>query len=83
MQEGSVTPSEAKLKAKARKLRDTLALFPVMPNEALVDLDFVGAFYSRSPASIWRDVKAGRIAQPVKAGPRCTRWTVGSLRSPI
>ena len=83
MQEGSVTPSEAKLKAKARKLRDTLALFPVMPNEALVDINFVCAYYSRSVASIRRDVEARRIAQPVKAGPRCMRWTVGSLRSPI
>jgi hypothetical protein len=74
------TASEAKRIGKAARLREMLELFPILPNEARVDLDFVCILKRRSKASIWRDVAAGRLAPPVKAGPRCTRWLVGDIR---
>lgn len=74
----------AQLKAaqqrKATKLAEQLALFASLPDEALVALPTVCALRGRSPASIWRDVKAGRCPAPVSAGPRCTRWRAGDLR---
>lgn len=54
--------------------------FDHLPNTALVPLPVVAAIRGRSPASIWRDVRAGRLPAPINAGPRCTRWRVGDLR---
>lgn len=51
-----------------------------LPNDARVSLPVVVILTGRSPASVWRDVKAGRLPEPVKAGPRCSRWIVGDLR---
>lgn len=65
---------------KLKKLADQLALFDSLPDCALVAMPIVCAVKGRSSASVWRDVAAGRIAQPVKAGPRSTRWRVGDLR---
>jgi len=65
---------------KAAKLAETLALWNTLPDEALVALPVVCAIRGRSPASIWRDVAAGRCPSPVSAGPRCTRWKIGDLR---
>lgn len=73
------TPDQAKAR-KAAKLTEKLKLFPILPDEAQVDIDVVCAVRGRSPASTWRDVKAGRCPAPIKAGPHCTRWRVGDLR---
>lgn len=67
--------------SKTRKLAEQIALFDSLPDCALVALPVVCAIRGRSPASIWRDVSAGRLPAPVKAGPRCTRWKVGDLRA--
>lgn len=72
------TPN-AKKAAKAAKLAEQLKLFDSLPDEALVPLPVVCAIRGRSPASIWRDVSAGRLAKPVAAGPRCTRWRKADL----
>jgi hypothetical protein len=80
MTERTITASEARRISKAAKLRETLELFPILPNEALVDMAFVCFYKSRSRVSIGRDVAAGRLAPPVKVGPRCIRWRVGDLR---
>lgn len=68
---------------KAAKLADHLSRYQLLPDNALVDIDVVCAIRGRSPASIWRDVAAGRLAKPVSAGPRCTRWQVGDLRASV
>lgn len=65
---------------KDRKLREQLERFDILPDNAFVDLHVVCAIRGRSPASTWRDVKAGRCPAPVSVGPRCTRWRVGDLR---
>ncbi len=67
--------------SKSTKLVEQIKLFDSLPDCALVALPVVCAIRGRSPASIWRDVKAGRCPTPVAAGPRCTRWRVGDLRA--
>lgn len=54
--------------------------FDTLPDTARVALPVVSLITGRSPASVWRDVNAGRLPSPVKTGPRCTRWVVGDLR---
>ncbi len=54
--------------------------FDSLPDAARVDIRVVTTVAGRSPASIWRDVAAGRMPAPVKVGPRATRWIVGELR---
>lgn len=71
---------EAAKARKSSKLAEQLELFKSLPDCALVPINVVCAIRGRSPASIWRDVKAGRCPAPVKAGPRCTRWKVSDLR---
>lgn len=63
------------------RLQRRLALVGSMPDEAAIDIQILSILLSRSIASIWRDVKAGRIARPFKAGPRSTRWRLGDVRS--
>lgn len=74
------TPNQAR---KAAKLAEILALWNNLPDEALVPLPVVCAIRGRSPASIYRDVKAGRCPAPVSAGPRSSRWKVGQLRQQL
>jgi predicted DNA-binding transcriptional regulator AlpA len=64
-----------------QRLRRTLELFPSLPDEALVDVRVVAAIRGRSVPSTWRDVAAGRLAEPVKIGPGSTRWTAGNVRA--
>lgn len=54
--------------------------FDSLPDAARIPLSVVVVVTGRSPASIWRDVRAGRMPAPIKCGPRCTRWIVGQLR---
>jgi predicted DNA-binding transcriptional regulator AlpA len=68
---------------KATKLVEQVALFSSLPDCANVALPVVCALLGRSPASIWRDVKAGRCPAPAKVGPRSTRWNVGELRKSL
>lgn len=67
----------------AARIPDALAAFPHLPDEAFVDIKVVCAVTSRSSASTWRDVKAGRLPAPYKIGPRSTRWKVGELRAAL
>ena len=48
---------------------------------ALLDIKDVCAVVRMSP-SWWHDeVRAGRAPQPLRYGPRCTRWTAASIRN--
>ena len=53
----------------AARIPDALAAFPHLPDEAFADIKTVSAVTSRSPASIWRDVKAGRLPAPTRSAP--------------
>jgi len=65
--------------SKQNKLAEQIKLFDSLPDCALVALPIVCAIRGRSPASIWRDVAAGRLAKPVSAGPHCTPRPKGDL----
>ncbi len=60
---------------------NSLRQFDQLPDSALVSVRVVSLLLGRSQASIWRDVKSGRLAKPVRIGQRCTRWRVGDLRA--
>jgi predicted DNA-binding transcriptional regulator AlpA len=57
--------------------------FDDMPNSARIDVNTVSIITGRSKASVWRDVKAKRLPEPVRSGLRCTRWIVGDLRKAL
>lgn len=65
---------------KAQKLAEQVALFDSLPSNARVALPLVCALLGRSRASIYRDVREGRIPAPEKAGLRSIRWKAGDVR---
>lgn len=67
-------------KTKPAAIPPAAVHFDTLPDTARVALPVVSLVTGRSPASVWRDVAAGRMPAPVKAGPRATRWIVGELR---
>jgi len=60
---------------------DHLSSFDGLPDTALVDVHTITALAKRSRASLWRDVKAGRLPQPVAIGPKTRRWRVEDVRA--
>jgi len=60
---------------------DHLTSFDGLPDNALVDVHTITALAKRSRASLWRDVRAGRLPQPVAIGPRTRRWRVADVRA--
>ena len=73
------TPTLKSLKADER-LAKKLEQFDLLPEAAFVDNKLVCTVSDRSPSSIQRDVKAGRLAPPIKIGPNAIRWRVGDIR---
>ena len=65
------------------RLTKKLEQFDVLPETAFVDNKLVCAVCDRSPSSIQRDVKAGRLAPPIKIGPNAVRWRVGDVRKSL
>lgn len=57
-----------------------LAHFDRLPDDAIVDVKVFAALRGRSVSSTWRDVRAGRIPDPVRVGPMSPRWSVGTIR---
>ena len=51
-----------------------------LPAEALVSAKELSILSGRSRASIWRDVLAGRLPQPIAIGPQALRWRVSDVR---
>jgi predicted DNA-binding transcriptional regulator AlpA len=75
---------ETKVMTKAEeRLERRLKQFDILPETAFVDLKLICALCDRSPSSIQRDVRAGRLAPPIKLGPgtkSSVRWRVGDIR---
>jgi predicted DNA-binding transcriptional regulator AlpA len=71
------TPRPSKAEVRLSK---KLEQFDTLPEDAFVDNKVVCAVCDRSASSIQRDVKAGRLAAPVKIGPNAVRWRVGDVR---
>ena len=72
-------PTPRLSKADERLARE-LELFDSKPDDALVSIKLVCAVRERSASSTLRDVKAGRLAPPIKIGPNATRFRVGDVR---
>jgi predicted DNA-binding transcriptional regulator AlpA len=64
---------------KAKLLATQLAQFNSLPECALIGIPLLGALLRRSRASIYRDLKVGRLPAPVKFGDS-TRWRAGEIR---
>jgi predicted DNA-binding transcriptional regulator AlpA len=60
---------------------DHVAAFDNLPDAALIDLPTVSALASRSRASVYRDVAAGRLSRPVRVGLQSVRWRVADVRA--
>ncbi len=58
-----------------------IAAFDHLPDDALLNVREVSALACRSVPSVWRDAKAGVLAQPVKVGVKATRWRVVDVRN--
>ena len=52
-----------------------------LPAEALVSAKELSILSGRSRASIWRDVQAGRLPQPIAIGPQARRWRMVDVRA--
>lgn len=58
-----------------------IAKFDQMPDSFLLTAKEVCQITSRSRTSLWRDVKDGRLAPPVRVGARSSRWTARAVRN--
>lgn len=60
---------------------EALRNFDTLPDSANVRLPVVQVLYGGcSHATVWRNVKSGRIPAPRKLTARVTAWNVGELR---
>lgn len=57
--------------------------FHRLSNASYISIRVLSFVLHRSVASLWRDVAAGRLPQPVKIGPNSTRFLVGSIREAL
>ncbi|MCA3642794.1 MAG: transcriptional regulator [Burkholderia sp.] len=64
-------------------LLDSLKDFDNLPTVALVRQPVVEVLFACSSTSVWRNVKSGRIPQPVKVSAGVTAWRVGDLRAAL
>ena len=55
--------------------------FDTLPDSALLDVKEIRFLAGRSPASIWRDVKRGRLPRPISIGPNASRWRAADVRT--
>jgi predicted DNA-binding transcriptional regulator AlpA len=62
---------------------NTLANLDLMPNTAFVRLPVVAMAYGYSKATVWRNVKKGKMPKPVKLSERCTGWNVGEIKADL
>lgn len=70
------------LKTRNSKIAGTrLQEFDQMPGSALMSAKELSSLINRSRASIWRDVQAGRLPQPIAIGPQARRWRVSDVRA--
>ncbi len=72
-------PTPKPSKAEKRLARE-LELFDSQPDGALITTKLVCVLRGRSPSSNQRDVKAGRLAPPIRIGPNAIRFRVGDVR---
>jgi predicted DNA-binding transcriptional regulator AlpA len=52
-----------------------------LPTGSLVSAKELSLLASRSRASLWRDVREGRLPQPIAIGPQTRRWRIEDVRA--
>ena len=57
-----------------------VANFEMLPDAALLSAAEIKYLSNRSLASIWRDVKQGRLPRPISIGPNASRWRAADVR---
>lgn len=57
------------------------ALVAAHHDVALASIKDVCALVRMSPSWVHDEIRAGRFPQPLRFGPRCSRWTVASIRT--
>ena len=60
---------------------DCIQIFGALPDDALVDLKTVSTLTSRSPSSIYRDIRLGYFVKPQRLGKTSSRWRVEDVRA--
>ncbi len=65
---------------KTSTYRQAISDFDNLPDSAYVSIAVVCALQGCSPATAWRQVRAGLLPEPRKFGARMTRFNVGKLR---
>lgn len=73
-----IGPDKERVRMNLEKLRAALAAYPEKPDESGVSIPVACIILDRSPASVWRDIAAGRL-ESFAIG-RSRRIKVGSLR---
>ena len=73
----------AELSPAEKRLAKNVAMFQYLPDEGLVAPKVVCIVRGRSPSSNQRDVKAGRLAPPIRIGPNAVRFRAGDVRLSI
>lgn len=66
-----------------KTIPDALVNLDLMPNTAFVRLPVVAMAYGYSKATVWRNVKKGKMPKPVKISERCTAWNVGLIKADL
>ena len=70
-------------KESTKELLKSLEMFDRLPASAHVRLPVVSGLRACSDATVWRDVKAGRLPKPKKLSLRISAWNVGELRAAL
>ena len=77
---GTKNTSTPRLSKADERLTKKLEQFDALPESAFVSSKVVCVLRNRSPSSNQRDVKAGRLAPPIKIGPNAVGFRVGDVR---
>jgi hypothetical protein len=77
---GAINTTTPKLSKTEERLAKKLEQFPYLPDDAIVSTKVACVLRGRSPSSNQRDVKAGRLAPPIKIGPNAVGFRAGDVR---
>lgn len=62
-------------------LSHRLNAFSELPDEAVLSVKEIIMLSGRSRTSLWRDVREGRLVEPIKLGPNSVKWQVKHVRA--
>ena len=62
-------------------LNPRLSAFSDLPDEAVLSVKEITMLSGRSRTSLWRDVREGRLVEPIKFGRNCVKWQVKHVRA--